>query len=144
MSVRIRPNLQRKLAILAGAVGVVIAASAAHSQNFDRDRGAGYGNSSTETIEVYAPRLRIDRTPMNGPVQKISFSRHVRYDDLDLRTADGARELRLRIRDTARDICEQLAAAYPIPEAPGTSCYKTALEDARLRANEAIRDARSY
>ena len=142
MSVQLLPNMQRKLAILAGAIGVVIAASAAHSQ--DRDRATGYDNPSTETIEVIGPRLRVERSPMNGPVQRISFSRLVRYDDLNLRTSSGARELRVRIRDTAHDICAQLAAAYPIPEASGTSCYRTALQDAQLRADEAIHDARSY
>ena len=144
MSIQIVPNVQRKLAIFAGAIGVVIAASAAHSQESDRDRAMGYGNPSTETIEVYGPRLRIERAPMNGPVERISFSRLVRYDDLDLRTASGARELRLRLRDTAHDICAQLAVAYPVPEAPGTSCFRTALQNAQLRADEAINDARSY
>lgn len=144
MSVQLFQNTQRKLAILAGAIGMIVAASAAHSQESDRERAMGYGNPSTETIEVYGPRLRVERRPMNGAVERISFSRLVRYDDLNLRTASGARELRLRIRDTAHDICSQLAAAYPIPEASGTSCYRTALQDAQLRADEAIRDARSY
>ena len=139
-----RSRIHRKLAILTGVLSVVVAASAAHAQDSDRERAMGYGNPSTETIEVYGPRLRVERSPMNGPVKKISFSRLVRFDDLDLRTPSGARELRLRVRDTAHDICAQLAAAYPIPEASGTSCYRTALQDAELRADAAISDARSY
>ncbi len=137
----IRPNIQRKFALLVGAVGVAIAASGAHSQGADRDRAMA---SSTETIEGYGPHLKVDRAPLNGPVQKVSFSRPVLYGDLNLRTASGARELKSRIRNTARDICSQLAAAYPVPEASGTSCFKTASQDALLRADEAIRDARSY
>ena len=142
MSVPLLPNIQRKLAIFAGAIGMVIAASAAHSQ--DREGPFGYDNRSTETIEVYGPRLRVERAPMNGPVERISLSRLVRFDDLDLRTASGVRELRLRIRDTAHDICAQLADAYPVPEASDTSRYRTALRNAQLRADEAINDARSY
>lgn len=144
MSIQLRPNTQRKFAMLAGAIGVVLAASAAHSQDVDRDRAVTYNNSATETIEVYGPRLRVDRAPMNGPVSKISLSRNVRYDDLNLRTARGARELRVRIRNTAQDVCSLLADAYPVPQASGTSCYRTTLQDGLLWADEAIRDARSY
>jgi UrcA family protein len=134
--------MSNKLAILAGAIGAILATSAAHALDYDRDR-ATYA-SSTETIEVIAPRLRVERAPLNGPVNKISLSRHVRYDDLNLRTARGASELRARVRDAAQDVCGTLAQAYPVAEAPGTSCYKTALQDALLRVDGAIRDARAY
>ena len=135
--------MSNKLVILAGAIGAILAASAAYAQDYDRDRPVSYA-SSTETVEVYGPRLRVERAPLNGPVDKISLSRLVRYDDLDLRTAGGARELRARVREAAQDVCGTLADAYPIPEAPGTSCYKTALQDALLRVDGAIRDAREY
>jgi UrcA family protein len=66
----------------------------------------------------------------------------VPYDDLNLRTWRGARELKLRVRDAAQTTCARLAEAYPVQQAFGTNCYKTALQNAELRANAAIRDAR--
>jgi len=135
--------MSNKLAILAGAIGAILATSAAHAQDYDRDRATAY-TASAETVEVYGPRLRVQRAPLNGPVDRISLSRVVRYDDLNLRTARGASELRARVRDAAQDVCGTLAQAYPVAEAPGTSCYKTALQDALLRVDGAIRDARAY
>jgi UrcA family protein len=133
-------NQPNRLAVLTGVLGALLAVSAVQARDVDRD--VTIQNTSGEKIEVYAPRFRVDRSPLNGPVNKISLSRSVYYDDLDLRTASGARELRLRVHDMARDICSQLEDASPVPEAPGTSCYRTAVKDAMWRADDAIRDAR--
>jgi UrcA family protein len=135
MSIRLITNL--KHAAIAGAA--VFAASAALAQDYDRDR------DTTETIRVYAPRhFTVERRPMNGPVQKISLSREVRFDDLDLRTRSGARELRMRVRAAAADVCSKLADISRIPQQPGTSCFTDAKQDALVRADAAIRDARNY
>lgn len=136
MSIHLTAKL--KLAAIAGAA--IVAASAAVAQDYDRDR-----DSTTETIRVYAPRhFTVDRRPGNGPVQKISLSRSVRFDDLDLRTGSGARELRARVSAAASEVCTQLADVSRVPEQPGTSCFKEAKQDALVRADAAIRDARSY
>ena len=129
-----------RVTIVTGVLGALFAISPVLARDVDRDVASQ--TSSTEKIEVYAPHFRVDRSSVNGPVNKIALSRAVRYDDLDLRTARGARELRLRVHDMARDICSQLEEAYPVPEAPGTSCYRTAVKDAMWRADDAIRDAR--
>jgi UrcA family protein len=105
---------------------------------------SAYAQDTEEQIQVTAPHYRAQSTPLNGPLEKISLSSNVRYDDLNLRTRSGARELRLRVRDEAQDVCMQLAENYAVREAPGTSCYKDALDDAMLRANTAIREAREY
>jgi UrcA family protein len=91
---------------------------------------------------IRAPRFHGDSTKVNGPLQRVSLSTAVRYDDLDLRSRRGAWELRMRVRDAAQDMCLRLSQAYPYEQANGTSCYKTALQDALLHANEAIDDAR--
>jgi UrcA family protein len=136
MSIRLTAKL--KLAAMAGAA--IVAASAASAQDYDRGR-----DSTTETIKVYAPHhFTVERRPGNGPVQKISLSRTVRFDDLDLRTGSGARELRARVSEAASAVCSQLADISRIPEQPGTSCFKEAKQDALVRADAAIRDARSY
>jgi UrcA family protein len=124
-------SVTTKMALLATAMGTVLAAAPANAQ-------------SDDSITVTAPHFRSDPTRLNGPLEKVSFSRAVRYDDLNLRTRWGARELRMRVRDEAQNICARLAEAYPVRQAPGTSCYKRALDDGLIRADSAIRDAREY
>ena len=129
-----------RAAILAGAVGLALAASSANAQ--DRYDNGAYAND--ESIQVIAPRFdtTADGQRLNGPLEKISLSTNVPYDDLNLRTWRGAHELKLRVRDAAQTTCARLAEAYPVQEAFGTNCYKTALQNGELRANSVIRDAR--
>ncbi len=73
---------------LAGAF--VLAAGAASAQDY------GYGPPpGEEDITVYAPRVHVEPSkPLDGVPEKLSMSVNVRYDDLDLRSREGARELR--------------------------------------------------
>lgn len=124
--------------LLAGAF--VLAAGAASAQDY------GYGPPpGDENITVYAPRVHVEPNKrLDGAPEKLSMSVNVRYDDLDLSSREGARELRARVRDSARDVCAQLRDAYPYQKMPGTSCFKDAYENAMVHANEAIQDAREY
>lgn len=128
-----------RAAILAGAIGLALAASSANAQDYGRYNSA---YQDDEDIQVTAPRFRVEGNRVNLPLEKISLSTHVPYGDLDLRTWRGARELKLRVRDAAQDTCARLAEAYPLKQALGTNCYKTAVQNGELRANAAIRDAR--
>src|SRR5439155_4736967 len=104
-----RPNLLKStlgLAMLAGAFGP--GASSALAQ------GSPYSNGPTESVEVIAPRFHADSAPLNGPLEKVSYSERVRYDDLNLLTRRGVHEFRGRIWDTAQDVCVRLAEAYPV------------------------------
>ncbi|MGN6516560.1 MAG: UrcA family protein [Rhizomicrobium sp.] len=121
-----------RLALVAGALG--FAAMPALAQD--------YGYSGDENITVTAPRFHAEGNPMNPVPDKVSLSMRVRYDDLDLRSRGGAHSLRIRVRDAAQDVCDQLADAYPFYQLNGTSCYKTALQDGMVRADAAIRGAR--
>ncbi|MBI3675637.1 MAG: UrcA family protein [Proteobacteria bacterium] len=139
------PNLSpRKLLksfLLGGAASLTLAAIPAFAQGDERNETAVLNQ---EEVQVQAPRMHIDRGPLNGPVEKVSASIAVHYADLDLRTRTGARELRVRVRDAAQEVCAQLAGAYRFYDAPGTSCYKTALNNAMVRADEVIDGARQY
>jgi len=106
--------------------------------------GASPAGSSPEIIEVDAPRLlKADDYPRtNGSLQKISLEGPVRYGDLDLRTDGGVAELRTRISAEAADICAHLAQLYPVYQAAGATCVKTAIDDANIRANRVIRRVR--
>ncbi len=119
----------------ASAVALILAAIPAVAQDY------GYGD--TETVIVHAPPFVEERGPLGGEIRNVSLSREVRFDDLDLRTYWGARELRNRIRFTAREECEQLDRAYPVEASTNMHpCYRTAVERAMVDADTAIRDAR--
>lgn len=145
MTVQSQPKSARRLALAACAVGAILFSPAAIAQGDGRydETAAPNGAREPEQVYVYGPRLHVERSAYGG-IEKVSLSRAVRYDDLDLRTSPGAHELRLRIRNAAQDICEQLEAAYPFPQELGTSCYRTAVQNALWHADNAIREARSY
>jgi UrcA family protein len=116
------------------------------------DQGPGYDQygpneqyGSTEEVIVTAPRPRFEpRSEIGAPIENVSLSRDVRYDDLDLTTPEGARELRERIRFTAQQECRQLDTMYPIAADGSPPCYRTAVEDGMQQADEAIDRARNY
>lgn len=129
--------------IAAGAFGLALSASPVAAQDYGYD-DQSYSNGPSEQIEVIAPRYRAEQRPVNAPPGKLSLSVAVHFGDLDLRTREGAHELRARVRDAARDVCDQLRDAYPVKQQPGTNCYKDAVDNAMARADSAIRDARDY
>ena len=127
--------------LAADASGIAIdTAASAQAQDYGRYDPVAY--QDTENVQVVAPRFHLEGTHPNGPLEKVSLTTRVRYDDLNLRSWRGARELRMRVRDAAQDTCTRIAEAYPVYQQFGTSCYKTALQNGELRANAAIRDAR--
>ena len=75
------------------------------------------------------------------------LSRVVSIRDLDLTTLSGREVLRLRIRDTARDICRELGEDRFSGSAITSSCVDQAIRDARPQVRLAQRQAwtnRSY
>ena len=125
-----------RAALLAGAIGLV-AASTASAQESYRDTD----QNGTEHVIVNAPREWMRHYP-DGTV---TLSREVSYADLDLATHDGARELRHRIRYTARDVCEALndrtAADDPLNRMDVRRCAHAAFRGAMFQAHDAIHDA---
>lgn len=128
------------LALLAGAA---FGAGSAAAQDYGRT-GDPYATGSTEQVIVIHPRYRAYRDGQGiGLPGKMSLSRDVSYSDLDLRSREGARELRVRVDEMARDVCRELRDTYPLREQPGaTKCYEGAYRDAIVKADAAIRDAR--
>lgn len=135
---------QRLMLLLsAGALGLALSAPAAAARS---DRGTGtpsYDNGANETVQVTAPRLPEQRYTFDGtPIENVSLSQPVFYKGLDLRTHEGARLLRQRIRHTAFNLCLRLNFEYPISTPDSPPCYRTALQNAMPRADRAIREAR--
>jgi UrcA family protein len=133
---------------------MALAASSANAQQYDQ-----YGNPAPnyapppnyapasgppEEITIYGPRRHQERGDLGAPIQDVAYSRAVRFDDLDLRTDWGARELRNRIEYTARAMCQRLDAMYPIKADNSPPCYRTAVDQAMYQADAAISQAREY
>jgi UrcA family protein len=84
------------------------------------------------TPQHYGPDGRPDR-----------LSRVVSLRDLDLTTLEGRRIMRLRVRDTARDICRALGESSG-PSAGGLltpSCVDQAVRDAQPQMRTAVNTA---
>ena len=103
----------------------------------------GYAANVPENVIVIAPHVQTDHSSL-APTEITKLSMNVAYDDLDLRSAAGAHELRARIRDAAHDVCGRLIARFPHALSNTTSCYKQALYGGMNRADTAIREARNY
>ncbi len=74
-------------------------------------------------------------------VETIQLSRGVSYADLDLTTESGAAELRQRVRNTAKEVCQQLQREHPFAnetDLPFGSCVEEAIHDAMVETNAVI------
>ena len=121
--------------------GLLIAAASAFLTGFASAQP--YDNGPTESVIVVAPRLNVDTAPLNGPMERASLSMSVRYDDLNLLTRSGARELRWRVWRTANEVCDRLADAYPVYQlSTDRPCIRTAYENAMVQAYGAIGNER--
>ena len=127
------------------AVGIPLGAYSAKAQDYDRYNGPDL-SAPPETVEVYAPRHRHyqERSAIGAPIVYASLSQEVRFDDLDLRTPWGARELRTRIQYVANELCSRMDLRYRVPMKDSPPCYKNAYEKAMYQADAAIAEARGY
>lgn len=92
-----------------------------------------------EEVIVRAPRYHApERSTIGAPIETVGTSEAVRIDDLDLRSEWGVRALHDRIEHTARVLCRQLDARYPIPASDSPDCYRNAVDDAMYQADQAI------
>ncbi len=124
----------RSLMLAASATAVALAfASATAAQPY---------TGPTEEVIVRAPQYGPQRSEIGAPVENLSLSREVRFDDLDLRTSWGASALRDRVRQTALTLCQQLENQYVTMD-DSRPCYRTAYEDAMDQAETAIQNARN-
>lgn len=137
------------LRLTIAAIVLAAVASPAVAQGFGPYAdGSVYVSPARENVYVRAPRHPRERGFAGEPVEDLSISRAVRYDDLDLRTAWGAHALEERVLYTASRLCRQLNQFYPttlyLPTADSKPCYGTAAEEAMDQADAAIARARGY
>ena len=116
------------------ALGATVALSAVPAQAQYAYETPAYV-SATYVDEVVVP----GRYGRDGPN---TLSRAVSYRDLDLTTYGGRQVLKMRIRDTARDLCRELGEG-PGNGGPllGRSCVDDAVRGARSQMRVAVNRA---
>lgn len=103
--------------------------------------GAVVAQNLPEVI-VEAPHAAVPTKQPIGPhgmvVPAVSITYRVSYADLNIATHSGAMELEKRIKDAAKDACEQLTKLYPESAEGEPPCVEGAIKKAMVRAHEAI------
>lgn len=106
-----RSHLKARLLGLSAAACLGLgAAGAVHAQSYDGSPGY-YGDS--DSVTVFAPRHHFRRLPdrddaTGAPIETISASRVVYFNDLDLSSPIGQDRLRARLIRAAGDACTEL------------------------------------
>ena len=131
-----------RMALLACVAGIGLTATAS-AQDYDRygppPPPPAYDNNAADEIVIYAPRHRhVERGELGGPIEDVSLSKGVRYDDLNLTSDWGIRKLHDRISFTAHELCRRLDVTHPIAVSDSPPCYRTAMEQAEQLAVAAI------
>ncbi len=81
------------------------------------------------------------RSIIGAPIELRSISRAVQFNDLDLSTHAGRDALRERVRETARNLCNDPNLYYTLRTAGSPPCYRTAVADAMVQVKAAIKQA---
>lgn len=144
-------RIHAKTLLITGAMGLALATSTAVAQDHYGAYGSSYvpvyDSGPPEVVTVTSPRHNPSRSEIGAPIEYVSLSQPVPYDDLDLRTGWGVRELRRRINFTAISLCGRLDTMYPIDADNVTwpvdgRCYRNTMREANYQADHAIRAAR--
>ena len=122
------------------ATALVLTAGTASAQAKD---ASSNGNATTEQVEVIAPahyHREVDRD-RNGLPERINLSHAIAAQKSDLRTAAGARQLKIRVHTDAYQICQQLARQVPYTVDEQRTCYQKAVRHGMHEAEAAIEQA---
>lgn len=127
-------------ALLAAGVAA-FAASPADAQPYSVP--APFSAGPNETVTVIAPHFRTETSPLNGPIEPVSLSIPVRYTFRDLVDPARTRLLRWKVWQTANDVCERLAEAYPVyTMTTAQPCIREAYDSAIVKIDARIAGAR--
>jgi UrcA family protein len=124
-----------RMALLAGTVGLTFSAAASAQ---DYSGNPAVARDTTEEFVITAPRHHNYRSAIGAPIEDVSLSETVRYDDLDLRTDWGIHKLHERISAKAQELCRRLDVTHPIAVSDSPPCYRTAMDEASQLAIAAI------
>jgi len=129
-------TLHPRSVLLAAAVvlvlGLLLASAPARAQQV----------GEITVIAPHAVRQQAGKTPSGVALEVVSLSRHVRYGDLNLKTASGRATFGARIADTAQQACSQLDTLYPasmsLPDPADYDCIKSAVNHSMAQAKIVI------
>ena len=113
------------------AVGLTALAGGASAQPYD-DEDYGYAppTASADVIVHARPRSLGRDSATGAPIEWVSASRVVRYDDLDLSRRWGVREFRARVVHAAQDACTELDDNYLVTTPDDKVCVRSAVRRA--------------
>jgi UrcA family protein len=128
-------------ATAAAALGLSFALQASAQPYYDQPAPASdYASDDAAEVGgvVVTPSYGPDRTVDGIPTERVYASRVVPFDDLDLSTGWGVRELHYRVARAATDACDQLdrqwpQGLYPIDSNDG-NCRARAIRHAMAEA----------
>ena len=98
--------------------------------------------ASDESVAERPSETIVGGSMTGQPLTKVKLQYHVRYDDLDLASDDGANALRKRVTIASRKACFDLAVKNGIL-GPNHSCNVAARRSAKVQVDNAIALARS-
>jgi len=133
--------------LIGGGLALIAQTAAAQDYGTNATPYPGYG-APPENVIVSAPP--VGRSYIGAAIRNVSVSRTIRTDDLDLRTEEGARQLRSRVFFTADSLCHWLNAMNPIAAEGYSSgiwprdsrCYRDAVQGGMKQAVNAVSAAR--
>jgi UrcA family protein len=102
----------------------------------------GGASLAQQIPEVVVEAPHVEKTTQAGPMGQrlpaVSVVYRVTYSDLNIATHSGAVELEKRIKDTAKQACEQLRKLYPESSEGATPCVDGAIKSAMAQVNKAV------
>jgi len=99
-----------------------------------------YPEAQAEEVHAHVEGLaeKVVGRSFTGPMKESTLQYHVRYDDLDLASDDGAETLRKRVQDEARKACADLDKRNS-NLGRDLSCVAAANKSANLQVDYAIK-----
>jgi UrcA family protein len=113
------------------AIAFTLTANAADRNSSDHQ------NDNQVTIEAAhdVQKKQVGTAYTGIPVEEVSLTRHVGFHDLDLTSPGGRAELDKRIKNVAKEACQQLEKLYPLEEweTDTDTCIANAVKNAKAQ-----------
>jgi UrcA family protein len=103
------------LALAFATFGLIVLSDTTMAQEATPTQAAP--TAQADEVTVTAPRevtrTRVGRSGIGAPVEEVSVSERVAYNDLDLKKSSDVDVLNKRIKDAAEDSCSELDRLFP-------------------------------
>ena len=135
------PKALQRRAVFIAAFAVSITSSMAVAQESGMgpsEPGPDQVTSSPEVVIVTPVHLGPRRSAIGAPIEDVSLSASVSTDGLNLQSPAGIIELRDRVWQTARRLCDRLEFRYPIGVPDGYQCIRKTVERTSDQIDAAI------